>query len=61
MAVSLEPIGDSDVRGLQGRPVDAGQRDGQGMAPLNVTCNTLSITAIKTDMLAQLPAIRSTP
>jgi 3-oxoacyl-[acyl-carrier protein] reductase len=25
------------------------------LAPLNITCNTLAVSAIKTDMLAQLP------
>jgi 3-oxoacyl-[acyl-carrier protein] reductase len=25
------------------------------LAPLNITCNTLAVTAIATDMLAQLP------
>ena len=41
------------VRRHQGRPGDHGQRRGpKELAPFNVTCNTLAVTAIRTDMLA---------
>jgi 3-oxoacyl-[acyl-carrier protein] reductase len=61
MAVSLEPIGDSMYAACKAGLSTLANVMAKELAPLNVTCNTLSITAIKTDMLAQLPAIRSTP
>jgi 3-oxoacyl-[acyl-carrier protein] reductase len=55
MAVSLEPIGDSMYAACKAGLATLANVMAKELAPLNVTCNTLGITAIKTDMLAQLP------
>ncbi|WP_343732600.1 SDR family oxidoreductase [Duganella sp.] len=55
MAVSLEPIGDSIYAACKAGLATLSNVMAKELAPLNITCNTLSITAIKTDMLAQLP------
>jgi 3-oxoacyl-[acyl-carrier protein] reductase len=55
MAVSLEPIGDSVYAACKAGLISLANVMAKELAPLNVTCNTLSITAIKTDMLSQLP------
>jgi len=55
MAVSLEPIGDSVYAACKAGLTTLANVMAKELAPLNITCNTLSITAIKTDMLAQLP------
>ncbi|MYM25452.1 SDR family oxidoreductase [Duganella sp. FT135W] len=55
MAVSLEPIGDSVYAACKAGLATLANVMAKELAPLNITCNTLSITAIKTDMLAQLP------
>lgn len=55
MAVSLEPIGDSVYAACKAGLTTLANVMAKEMAPLNITCNTLSITAIKTDMLSQLP------
>lgn len=55
MAVSLEPIGDSIYAACKAGLSTLANVMAKELAPLNITCNTLSITAIKTDMLSQLP------
>lgn len=55
MAVSLEPIGDSMYAACKAGIATLANVMAKELAPLNITCNTLSITAIKTDMLLQLP------
>lgn len=55
MAASLEPIGDSVYAATKAGLTTLGNVMAKELAPLNITCNTLSITAIKTDMMAQLP------
>jgi 3-oxoacyl-[acyl-carrier protein] reductase len=55
MAVSLEPIGDSVYAATKAGLAKLANVMAKELAPVNITCNTLSITAIKTDMLAQLP------
>jgi 3-oxoacyl-[acyl-carrier protein] reductase len=55
MAVSLEPIGDSVYAACKAGLMTLANVMAKELAPLNITCNTLSITAIKTDMLSQLP------
>ena len=55
MAVSLEPIGDSVYAACKAGLTTLANVMAKELAPLNITCNTLSITAIKTDMLSQLP------
>jgi NAD(P)-dependent dehydrogenase (short-subunit alcohol dehydrogenase family) len=55
MAVSLEPIGDSVYAACKAGLTTLANVMAKELAPLNITCNTLSITAIKTDMLLQLP------
>jgi 3-oxoacyl-[acyl-carrier protein] reductase len=55
MAASLEPIGDSMYAACKAGLATLANVMAKELAPLNVTCNTLGITAIKTDMLAQLP------
>lgn len=55
MAVSLEPIGDSVYAATKAAISTLANVMAKEFAPLNVTCNTLGITAIETDMLSQLP------
>lgn len=55
MAASLEPIGDSIYAACKSGLSTFGNVMAKELAPLNITCNTLAISAIKTDMLAQLP------
>jgi 3-oxoacyl-[acyl-carrier protein] reductase len=55
MAVSLEPIGDSMYAACKAGLATLANVMAKELAPLNVTCNTLAVTAIATDMLAQLP------
>jgi 3-oxoacyl-[acyl-carrier protein] reductase len=55
MAASLEPVGDSLYAACKaGVSVLAGVM-AKEFSSFNVTCNTLGVTAIETDMLAQLP------
>lgn len=56
MAASLEPIGDSVYAATKAGLATMTNVLAKELAPLNVTCNTLAVTAIATDMLAQLPA-----
>jgi 3-oxoacyl-[acyl-carrier protein] reductase len=55
MAVSLEPIGDSMYAACKAGLATLANVMAKELAPLHITCNTLGITAIRTDMLAQLP------
>jgi 3-oxoacyl-[acyl-carrier protein] reductase len=55
MAASLEPIGDSMYAATKSGLATMTNVMAKELAPLNITCNTLAVTAIETDMLAQLP------
>ena len=55
MAASLEPIGDSMYAACKAGLATLTNVMAKELAPLNITCNTLAVSAIKTDMLAQLP------
>lgn len=55
MATSLEPIGDSMYAACKAGLSTLANVMAKELAPLNITCNTLAVSAIKTDMLAQLP------
>lgn len=55
MAASLEPIGDSVYAATKAAVSTLANVMAKEFAPMNVTCNTLGITAISTDMLDQLP------
>ena len=55
MAAGLEPIGDSLYAATKAGLATMGNVMAKELAPLNVTCNTLAVSAIGTDMLAQLP------
>lgn len=55
MAAGLEPIGDSVYAATKAGLATMGNVMAKELAPLGVTCNTLAVSAIGTDMLAQLP------
>jgi len=55
MAASLEPIGDSMYAACKAGQSALANVMAKELAPLNITCNTLAISAIATQMLAQLP------
>jgi 3-oxoacyl-[acyl-carrier protein] reductase len=55
MAVSLEPIGDSLYAATKAGLATMTNVMARELGPLGITCNTLAVTAIATDMLAQLP------
>lgn len=55
MAVRLEPIGDSLYAASKAGLTTMANVMAKELAPLNVTCNTLAVSAFKSDMLAQLP------
>lgn len=55
MATGLEPIGDSLYAATKAGLATMGNVMAKELAPLGVTCNTLAVSAISTDMLAQLP------
>ena len=55
MAVSLEPIGDSVYAATKAGLATLANVMAKEFGPMNVTCNTLGVTAIDSDMLAQLP------
>jgi 3-oxoacyl-[acyl-carrier protein] reductase len=55
MAASLEPIGDSVYAACKSGVSTLANVMAKELGTLNVTCNTLAITAIDSDMLAQLP------
>ena len=58
MATSLEPAGDSVYAACKTGLTTLGNVMAREFASFNVTCNTLAITAIETDMLNQLPKDR---
>lgn len=58
MAASLEPIGDSVYAATKAAVSTLANVMAKEFGPLGITCNTLGITAIATDMLAQLPKDR---
>jgi 3-oxoacyl-[acyl-carrier protein] reductase len=55
MAASLEPIGDSVYAACKKGISTLANVMAKEYGPMNVTCNTLGITAIESEMLAQLP------
>jgi len=55
MAVELKPIGDSVYAATKAGMTTMTNIMAKEFARYNITCNTLGITAIETDMLAQLP------
>jgi 3-oxoacyl-[acyl-carrier protein] reductase len=55
MACSLEPMGDSIYAASKAAIATLANVMAKEFAAFNVTCNTLAISAIETDMLAQLP------
>ncbi len=55
MAASLEPIGDSMYAACKAGLATLANVMAKELAPLNITCNTLAISAYETEMLAQLP------
>ena len=55
MAVSLEPMGDSVYAATKAGITTLANIMAKEFGAMNVTCNTLGITAFETDMLAQLP------
>ena len=55
MAASLEPIGDSMYAATKARLSTLTNVMAKEFGSMNVTCNTLAITAIDTDMLSQVP------
>lgn len=55
MASRLEPIGDSIYAACKAGLSTLANVMAKELAPLNITCNTLAITAIATDMLSHLP------
>lgn len=55
MAVSLEPEGDSVYAACKAGLTTLSNILAREFASFNITCNTLGITAIETDMLKQLP------
>lgn len=55
MAASLEPMGDSVYAATKAGLSTLANVMAKEFGPMNVTCNTLGITAIDSDMLAQLP------
>jgi len=55
MAVALEPIGDSVYAATKAGLSTLANVMAKEFGAMNVTCNTLGITAIESDMLAQLP------
>ncbi len=55
MAASLEPMGDSVYAATKAGIISLANVMAKEFASFNVTCNTLGITAIPTDMLSQLP------
>lgn len=55
MAVSLEPPGDSVYAACKAGVATLANVMAKEFAAMNITCNTLAITAYETDMLGQLP------
>lgn len=55
MAASLEPVGDSMYAACKAGLSTLANVMAKEFASMNVTCNTLGINAIESDMLAQIP------
>ncbi len=55
MAASLQPVGDSVYAACKIGMATLANVMAKEFAPMSITCNTLAITAIRTDMLASLP------
>jgi 3-oxoacyl-[acyl-carrier protein] reductase len=55
MASSLEPVGDSIYAATKSGLITLSNVMARELAGFNVTCNTLAISAIESDMLKQLP------
>jgi 3-oxoacyl-[acyl-carrier protein] reductase len=55
MAASLEPIGDSVYAACKAGVSTLANVMARELSPLNVTCNTLGVSGIQSDMLDQLP------
>jgi 3-oxoacyl-[acyl-carrier protein] reductase len=55
MASALEPMGDSIYSACKAATISMAAVMAKEYASFQVTCNTVAITAIETDMLAQLP------
>jgi 3-oxoacyl-[acyl-carrier protein] reductase len=55
MAVSLEPVGDSMYAATKAAVTTLSNIMAKEFASMNITSNSLGITAIETDMLQQLP------
>jgi 3-oxoacyl-[acyl-carrier protein] reductase len=55
MMASLEPIGGSIYAACKAGLSTLANVMAKELAPLNVTCNTIAISAIRTDMMDQLP------
>lgn len=55
MAANLEPVGDSMYAATKAAVSTLANVMAKEFASMNITCNTLGITAIETDMLSQLP------
>ena len=55
MAAVLAPIGDSMYAATKAAVISLAHVMAKEFAAMNITCNTLGITAIETDMLDQLP------
>jgi 3-oxoacyl-[acyl-carrier protein] reductase len=55
MAAALEPMGDSMYAATKAAVTTLANVMAKEFAAMNVTCNTLGITAIETDMLDRLP------
>lgn len=58
MAVSLEPQGDSVYAACKAALTTLSNIMAKEFAGFNVTCNTVGITAIETDMLKKLPRVK---
>lgn len=55
MAVALEPIGDAMYAASKAGLETMTNVLAKELGPLGITCNSLAVTALQTDMLAQLP------
>lgn len=55
MAASLQPVGDSVYAACKVGMATLANVMAKEFAPIGITCNTLAISAIQTDMLASLP------
>lgn len=55
MASALEPAGDSIYAASKAGMISLAGVLAREFAPFNITCNTVSVTAIETDMMNQIP------